>query len=188
MMSLRPLFAVGALAILVACAHPSSSVDYDAGVPFPAYRTYDWQLGAGGEPGRAGGPGAFDNPIMAGRVKRAVEAELAAKGLRRDTGLAPDLLVTYYPVGTVSRAHRVHLGLGLGIGPLGVGVGAPVGNGHREALGSIVLEMQDYKTRAVVWKATAEDVLRDSDSPEEADAAVTTAVRSLLKRFPPGKS
>jgi len=172
-----------ALAGLTGCSGPEVHYDYDLKAEFAGYHSWDWLA-----PAKGGPRGGFDNAIMAGRVTRAVEAELAAKGLRRDTGLAPDLLVTYYPVGTVTRAHRVHLGLGLGIGPLGVGVGAPVGNGHREALGSIVLEMQDYKTRAVVWKATAEDVLRDSDSPEEADAAVTTAVRSLLKRFPPGKS
>jgi hypothetical protein len=73
------------------------------------------------------------------------------------------------------------------MGPLGVGVAAPVGDPHREAMAGIVLEIQDYKSRTLVWKATAEGALQGSDDPAQADADVTEAVRGMLKRFPPGK-
>jgi hypothetical protein len=48
-----------------------------------------------------------------------------------------------------------------------------------------VLEVQDAKTLAMVWKATAEGALQASDSPEEADAEVKGAVHGMLKNFPP---
>ena len=184
-MSLRPLFAVGALAVLAACSNPSARADYDAGVPFPVYRTFDWQLDAGGE-GRAGGPEAFDNPIMDGRVKRAVETELAAKGFsRRQAWADPDFLVAYHPQDEGTRSQHVRLGLGFRVGPLGIGVGAPLGDPRPQAVAAIVLEIEDFRSRAVVWKAVAPGALQEADSPEEAEAGVTEAVHTLFLRLPP---
>jgi len=173
------LLALGALA---GCSGPEVRYDYDAKADFAAFHSYDWLPAGKGGPARGGG---FDNAIMTGRITRAVAAELAAKKFRHEPGAAPDLLVSAYPLTTGSHSSRVHLGVGLGFGPLGLGVGAPVGDRHREAVGSIVLEIQDAKAKTVVWKATAENVLRDSDSPAEADAAVAEAVRGLFRRFPP---
>ena len=76
--------------------------------------------------------------------------------------------------------------MGFGLGPVGVGVGAPVGK--REAVGGLVLEIQDFRTRTLVWKATAPGALQGADDPQQADADVPAAVRAMLKRFPPGHS
>ena len=170
------------LGALTGCTGPDVRYDYDAKVDFAGYHSYDWLPAAKGAAAQGGG---FDNPIMAGRVARAVEAELAAKGFRREPGEGRDLLLTYYPVRSGSHSSRLHLGVGLGFGPFGLGVGAPVGDRHQESIGSLVLEIQDARSRTVVWKATAGSVLRDSDSPAEADAAVAEAVRGLFRRFPP---
>jgi hypothetical protein len=69
---------------------------------------------------------------------------------------------------------------------LGVGVAGPVGGPEpRRATGSIVLEIKDARTRALLWKAEAEDVLDPTESPEEADHDVAVAVKRMLDRFPP---
>ena len=168
----------------LACNGPAVQYDYDARMNYSAYKTFDWTA----EPARAPAPdGGFDNPIMNERVHRAVETELAAKGFRRDVTADPDFLVTYYPRHEPGRSQQVHLGVGFGMGPLGIGVAGPVGDPHREAMAGIVLEIQDYKTRTLVWKATAQGALQGSDDPAQADADVTEAVRTMLKRFPPGK-
>ena len=83
------------------------------------------------------------------------------------------------------RPKQVRLGLGMGLGPLGIGVNAPVGDRRGESYGSLVLEVQDFRSKAVVWKATAERALEGSDSAEEAEAAAKAAVDGMLKRFPP---
>jgi hypothetical protein len=178
----RTLMAAGVLAGLVACSGPEVRYDYDAKAGFASYQTYDWQAAPRRAAAKAGG---FDNAIMNNRVKRAVGAALAAKGFRLETSANPDFLVSYYPVRNSDRSHQAHLGLGFGLGPMGVGVGAPVGDRHAEEVGSMVLEIQDFRTRTVVWKATAVKVLESSDSPEEADAAVQGAVTGMLKKFPP---
>jgi len=69
-----------------------------------------------------------------------------------------------------------------------VGVAAPVESGPRGMLGSIVLEIQDFKTRQLIWKAEAVDALDDSERPEDADQDVAAAVRKMLRRFPPDLS
>lgn len=174
----------GTLAGLAGCSGPSVQYDYDASANYSGYKSFDWMA----EP-PAGAPqaGGFDNPIMNDRVRRAVDAELSAKGFRLEPSADPDFLVRYYPRREPSRSSQVHLGVGFGMGPLGLGVAGPVGDPHREAMGAIVLEIQDYRSRKLVWKATAPGALRGSDTPQEADQDVTEAVRGMLKRFPPGK-
>jgi Domain of unknown function (DUF4136) len=181
---LTAFLATATVAGLVGCNGPSVQYDYDARTNYSGYRTFDWTA----EPAPAPVPGGgFDNPIMNDRVRRAVETELAAKGFHRDVTTDPDFLITYYPRREPGRSQQVHLGVGFGMGPLGIGVGGPVGDPHREAMAGIVLEIQDYKSRTLVWKATAEGALQGSDDPAQADADVTEAVRGMLKRFPPGK-
>jgi hypothetical protein len=164
------------------CSGPAVRYDYDAKVNFAAYRNYGWRPAPGPVPGMAG---PFDNAIMRGRVTRAVEAELAAKGFNAAGGAVPDFLVTYYPIHVATRTAAPHVGMGFGLGPVGLGVAAPVGAAHRDVTGSIVLEIHDFKSGSVVWKATADGVLQTGDSPEEADRAVAGAVKNMLKRFPP---
>jgi hypothetical protein len=175
------LFLVAALAGTMACSGPEVHYDYDVKVPLTGYHNWDWLAAPRNAPG-----GVFDNAIMSERVHRAIEAELGAKGFARDTSGDPDFLVVYYPARVGVHAHQAHLGLGLGMGPLGVGVAAPVGERHVETVGSIVVEVQDYRTRKLVWRAVAESVLNSADSPEEADQSVTEAVRAIFKKFPPG--
>lgn len=175
---IRTLLAAGALVLLAGCSSPVVHYDYDSHAAFASFHRFAWQV----FPGE--GTGVFDNPIVNARVKRAVEVELNAKGFTRADAGHPDFLVTYYPVGEGSRSRQMHLGLGMGLGPLGFDLGAPVG-GRPEAMGGIVLEVQDSRTRTMVWKATADGALQASDSPEEAEAEVKDAIHGMLKNFPP---
>lgn len=180
--TLRVMLALGALGGLVACSGPEVRYDYDVKANYSAYQSYDWQAAPAATRGKDGG---FDNTIVNARVRRAVEEALAAKGMRKETSADPDFLVTYYPLRDPVAKHHARLGLGLGIGPIGVGVSAPVGDRQAPAEGSIVLEIKDFRSGILVWKATAPGALQGSDSPEEADKDVADAVQAMLKRFPP---
>lgn len=169
------------LALGVGCAGPSVKYDYDLKTNYTNYKTWDWYAARPGDKGEGG------NAIMDARVRRAVEAELAARGFRRDPPGEPDLLVTYY-ASYRARQGRGHVGLGFGFGPRGLGLGVGVATSvHRPAAkaGSITLEIQDAKPGQLIWKATAEDALEDTGSPEDADADVARAVRKMLAKFPP---
>ena len=179
-----PLLTSVALAVAMGCASPSVHYDYDAKTAFSQYQTYAWQVAPPG--GAQGRTAAFDNAIEIGRVKRAVETEMGVKGFRlvTDTG-EPDFLLSYHPMGEAGRSHQVRLGLGFGMGPMGVGFAAPLGAPDREPVAAIVLEVEDYRSRTVVWNATAQGALQGGDDPAEADADVKDAVHAMLKSFPP---
>lgn len=182
MNAFHTLFIAAALVLAAGCSSPSVHYDYDAHARFSAFHSFAWLV----EPGQVpAGTGSFDNPIVEARVRRAVEGELGAKGFTRAGEGAPDFLVLYYPVGEGARSRQVHLGLGIGLGPIGLGFGAPVGSASPEAMGGIVVEVQDALSRNTVWKATAEGALQSSETPEEAETEVKAAVHAMLKRFPP---
>jgi len=178
----RFLIAAGSLALSLACAGPAVHFDYDAQAAFSGYQSYAWQVTPREGPGRAAG---FENAIVDARVRRAVDAEMAAKGFRQLDAANPDFRVAYYPLREPSRSHQVHLGVGFGLGPLGLGIAGPIGDPVREAVAAIVLEVQDGRSGTVVWKASADGALLGSDSPEEADLDVKEAVHAMLRRFPP---
>ena len=56
---------------------------------------------------------------------------------------------------------------------------------HRRQVGSIVLEIQDFKTHQLIWKAEAQDVLDDAATPEDSQQDVSVAVTRMLGQFPP---
>ncbi len=181
---MRTLYAsLAVLALATGCAGPKVHYDYDARATYAGYRAWDWYAAP------KGGGGA--NPIADARVRRAVEAELTAKGFRREPAADPDFLVIYQAAyGPRRKGARGHVSVGLGMVPvrglgLGVGVAAPVSGGHRGKIGSIILEIKDFKSQQVIWRAEAEEVLDDSLTPEESDQDVAKAVTAMLAKFPP---
>jgi len=175
-------FAALALTLGLGCSGPEVHYDYDSKVSYSSFHSYDWYATPAAAKTWAGAAG---NPIMDARVRRAVEAELAAKHFHKEAGADPDFLVTYYPV--YHRRPGAHTFVGLGFaGPgLGVGVAGPVSSGPRGQVGSIVLEIKDFKSHQMIWKAQAEDVLDDTGTPEDSDQDVAAAVKKMLMRFPP---
>jgi hypothetical protein len=171
-----------ALALALGCAGPEVRYDYDVKASFAGVHTYDWYA-APAHPG-------VKNAFMDARVRRQVEAELAAKHIQKEVSADPDVLVTYYPVYRVVGGSRGSVGFGLGFGGfrgpgVGVGVAAPLESGPRGMVGSIVLEIQDFKTHQLIWKAEAVNALDDTETPEEADHDVAVAVKKMLRQFPP---
>ena len=168
----RFLLGMGAAAVLTGCAGPSLRYDFDGQKDFSQYKTYDWDA-----------PRTPPvNPFMDARVRGAVERELSAKAFRKEAGGAPDFLVL---ASTVYHAERGHGAFNVGVGMGFLGVGTTVGSNHRSMVASIVLEVEDFRTRQLVWKCTKDDVLDDQESPADADADVAKAVAQMLGKFPP---
>lgn len=178
------LLALGLL--LIACVPVNVRYDYDSRANYTAFKTFDWyaasRLGKGKE-------SQVDNPIMDRRVAAAVEQELTTRGFRRETTADPDFLVTYYPIYQEKRYQTAqHLGWGSwGFRPFGIGISTTTTQERVYREGTLVLEIVDFKTNQLVWKAAAEGALTDLRSPEEADQVVNRAVHQMLERFPPTK-
>lgn len=184
-MRLSP-FAPALLLALTACAPYTIRHDFDATAPLATYRTYDWYKP---KPERAGEAaprlGAFNDA----RVRAAVDRELGARNLRRETIGDPDVLLDYYPV-YQNRHYSTHTRVGFGTGGRGWGMRTSIGSSRRHTTkeGSIVLQMVDFKTNKLVWEGVAEGALTDlAGNPQEAEEVIGKAVKDLLEEFPPKK-
>lgn len=172
--------------LLTACATFNVRYDYDSRADYSTFRTFDWYASSrmGKDKDRK-----VDNPIMDRRVAGAVEQELANRGFKRETVADPDFLVTYYPVYREKRYQTAqHLGWGSwGFRPFGIGISTVTSQERVYREGTIVLEIVDFKTNQLVWKAAAEGALTELRTPEDADEVVNRAVKQMLERFPPKK-
>lgn len=174
---------LGAMA-LVGCSGYSVKYDYDSRAAFASYKRFDWYAASKVEKEKARG---VSDPIMDRRVKYAVEKELAAKGFHREEKGDPDLLVTYYPIYNERKVHT-STSMGWGYRPYwGMGVGTTMSQTQTYREGTIVIEMVDFKTNQLIWRAAAEGALTDINSPEDADEVVNRAVRQMMEKFPPNK-
>jgi hypothetical protein len=176
---------VPVLALLAGCAGFHVKYDSDPHAPFATYKTFAWNPSA---PKASGGAGGLDNPIMERRVRRIVEAELAARGYQRSEG-KPDFLLSCYPAyrdRVVETYTAVAPAWGWGR-PWGYGAGPGLvqAEAYREA--SIVLEVADARSGQMVWQAVAEGALDGIRDPQDAEEQVGLAVKKMVARFPPPK-
>ncbi len=179
-------FAPVLLLALAACAPYTIRHDFDPAAPLASYRTYDWYKPKHEKVGDAAPRmGAFNEA----RVRAAVDRELAAKQVKRETAGDPDVLLDYYPV-YQNRHYTTHTRVGFGTGGYGWGVRSSIGSSRRHTYkeGTIVLQMVDFKTNKLVWEGVAEGALTGlAGNPQDAEAAIGKAVRDLLEEFPPKK-
>lgn len=171
---------------LTACSNFNVRYDYDSRANYATFKTFDWYASSRMAKDK---DRQVNNPIMDRRVAAAVEQELMARGFRRETTTDPDFLVTYYPVYQEKRYMTAqHFGWGTwGFRPFGIGISTTTSQEHIYKEGTLVLEIVDFKTNQLVWKAAAEGALTELRNPEDADQVVTRAVRQMLEQFPPKK-
>lgn len=159
------------LALLVLTASGCSSVyvhtDYDRAADFRGYRSYAWAPTRGDD---GGTPGRFD--LLDKRIRRAVDAELQAKGFAsRARPANADLLVVY----------RFHTRDRVRVYP---GYGSPWRrNAYRYKEGALVIQIVDVASESVVWEGVGEGMhdYHSGDSQEK----VADAVAKILAKFPP---
>ena len=165
--------------LLAACSGISTSTDYDPAANFGSYGTYSW----------AETEGTSADDLTDARVRSAVDATLAAKGLSK-VNSGGDLAVAYQ-VTTADRKtyNTVSTGWGggyrYGWGGAGIGTSTTYEQSYTE--GTIILAMFDQGTRNLVWKGTASGTVDPGRSPEERTETIQAAVDKMLKDFPPGR-
>jgi hypothetical protein len=142
--------------------------DYDRSANFSSYRTYQW----------------IDQTVQSGDqlldkdIKRAVDAQLAGKGLRRvDTG--GDLLIGYH--GAVSQEKRYDR-LGWGPGPWGT---TSVTTSTIQ-IGTLVVEFFDASAKQLIWRGSVSKTLSIKNDPDKNYRNLEKAMAKLFRKYPPG--
>jgi hypothetical protein len=174
--------------VLAACAEIQVNSDYDTQREFTALKTYTWM-----EPKQklVLDP-LVDNDLMNNRVRRAVEAQLAADGYQKAQGdQSIDFLITYHVSAetayTVSSFHN-HFGYypctfgcrrhGFGHGLLGTN--NTVVKSYKR--GTFMLDVIDPASTELIWRGSAGKRL-STGTPQERDTAITEIVAAILVKF-----
>jgi hypothetical protein len=183
---MKPVFAparrfivAAALAALVAACTPSATVhtDYQPGTNFSAYKTFTM-----------GEDKSDANPLAEQRVRHAIAAQLAAKGISQAQS-GGDLAVHVHIRLRVDTKVDVWNtgGWGYGYGRWGgAGYG---GNTYVDVRnvpkGTLVVDLVDRAKGEAVWRGVAQGTVDPDASPQQSEERINAAMEKLFKDFPP---
>ena len=149
--------------------------DYDRSANFNAYKTYQWvdynRVDVGDQ-------------LLDRDIKRAVDEQLAGKGLRRvESG--GDLLVGYQA--SISQEKEFDsLGSGWGGGPWWGNWGDTRVTSSTIDIGKLVIGLFDPATKQLVWRGSAAKTLDIKKDPDKNYRNLEKAMAKLFKNYPPG--
>jgi hypothetical protein len=167
---------LGVLSLAAGCSSVSVTHDYDTSFDFSTFRSYGWLAAPAPPPANE----VVDELIL-GRIRRAVEAELAAKGYT-PAAEAPDFMVAVH----CSVKSQVHVSSQPDVGgPYGGYWGATRVYVSTTEEGTIVVDLLDARSHRQVWRGVATGTVERSATPEARDARIAEAVKALLDAFPP---
>jgi hypothetical protein len=144
------------------------SVDFDRSADFKKFKTFAWTTGT-----------PVRDDLNHKRIIRAVEEQLTIKGMAKAAS-DPDVLVAYHA--SVDRDLQI---TGIGSGPF-YGAGRSMSARAQEVVvGTLVVDLIDASTRAIVWRGTTASDLNPAASAERRDKNMTKAAAKLFKNYPP---
>lgn len=188
-MNTRRLLILGCAALLAAgCTTFRVQTDYDRQASITPWRTFAWMQQ---EPVAAPDAAtAFGNPINQRRVRDALEAEFAAKGVQRVEEAATADGVVRWAIGTRDRPYgadsRWSFGLGMGWGwHRGYGGLMYDTDPYFVTEARLSVDLFDAKTQEPVWHGA---VSLDSRklAGDAAAEQIRQAVHKLMEYYPPG--
>ena len=143
--------------------------DYDRGANFAAYKTYQWvEIKSGIVP----------DQLMDQNIKRAIDEQLALKGLTRVEKDA-DLYIGYQAAVTEEKSLTVW-----GTGPRWVG-GMAQAQTSTIPVGKLVIDMYDPARKQLVWRGGATKTLDTKRDPDKNYRNLQKAMAKLFKYYPP---
>jgi hypothetical protein len=150
--------------------------DYDRSANFSTYKSYQWvdykEVAVGDQ-------------LLDQDIKRAVDSQLAGKGLRRvESG--GDLLVAYQAA--ISQEKQFD-----SLGWAGPPAWGPFGNWGNSRVtsstievGKLAIGLFDPVTRQLVWRGSASKTLDIKKDPDKNYRSLEKAMAKLFRNYPPG--
>jgi hypothetical protein len=175
---------IAALVCLAAAAVFAQDVqfDYDRSTDFSAYKTYHWVDYT---------PVPVGDQLLDQNIKRAVDAQLAGKGLRRVDGNG-DLVIGYQAGISQEKQFDGWGGGGWGAGGWGAGPG-PWGNWGNARItsstidvGKLVIGVFDPAAKKLIWRGSAAKTLDIKKDPDKNYRELEKAMTKLFRNYPTG--
>jgi hypothetical protein len=143
--------------------------DFDRSADFSKFKTYAWA-----------GPGLKDN-LNHDRIVRAIDAQLAAKGLVQvDSGANPDVIIVY----RASLAKDLHIN-GFSSGFYRFGWRSGSATATEATTGTLAVEIRDAKSGNVVWFGIASKEVDTEASPDKRDKNIAKTAEKIFRNYPP---
>ncbi len=179
------LFCVLLMALALGCA---SSIDvkhdYDKSQDFAALKTYDWFPEPAIIPGNARTAMARSG-LLAKRIKDAVDSELSAKGLMKDSR-NPSFLILKH-IGLDDKINVTDYGYSYGA--YGRYYGGAWGGRNIDVYeyteGTLILDFIDTKTKQLIWRGCAIGTVDPNKTREEREKRLNKAIAKIMAKFPP---
>lgn len=164
------------LLVFTSCTTVRVVTDYDREVNFNKYKSFAFY--------KPGVDKAEISDLDKKRILRAINSELAAKGLNKSD--SPDLLVSLF---TKERervdVYNNNFGWGWGWNPWWYG--GYYGNSvSRSTEGSLYIDLIDAKTNELVWQGIGTARLITSGNIDKKEERIREIVREILMKYPPG--
>ena len=176
----KRLVFLSAFLFMVASAYGQDvHYNYDRGTNFGAYKTYQWVDIPGG---------VVTDQLIDQDIKRAVDGQLAEKGLTRVEKNA-DLYVGYQAVITEEKGVNL-TGMGGGPGwggwgPWGGWPGTVQGQTSTIPVGTLTVQLYDPARKQLIWRGDASKSIDLKKDPDKNYKTLQKAMAKLFKNYPP---
>ena len=161
---------------VVVCAYGQDvHYNYDRGANFGAYKTYQWvEL-----------PGAVSDQLIDRDIKRAVNEQMAQKGLTKVDKDA-DLYVGYHALVNLEKGVNLSAWGTRGQGGWGgFDNGTVTGQTSTIPAGMLFVDLYDAGERQLIWRGDANKTLDLKKDPADNYKNLQKAVAKLFKNYPP---
>jgi len=172
----RKVFASVGMVLLFAAASSAQQVktDYDRSASFGQYRTYSWEKVQ------------TQNQLWAPRIQEAVNESLAARGLTPVASGGDIAIVAIETTQTQQTLNTFYDGFGGGWRWRGFGgFGDTTTTVENYEVGTLVVDLFDAHTKALLWRGSSSDTL--SDKSDKNIKNLDKGVQKMFDHFPPGE-
>jgi len=183
---MRSIARLSFLPVLIVCMTSLYAQDvhynYHRSANFGAYKTYQWADLPG--PG-----GTVPDQLIGQSIKRAVDEQLAQKGLTRvDNGA--DLHVGYHAI--IREEKAINLSAfgdggpwGWGGGWGGFNSGTVTGQTSTIPVGTLLIDLYDPARKQLVWRGDGSKTIDLKKDPDKNYRALQRSMAKLFKNYPP---
>jgi len=173
-MKLSRLLLLAAAVSSLGCSTLQVGSDYDRGTDFSIYKTFDFKEGSKPR-----------DPVARRSVEYAIQTALEGRGLKGvDSGGSLDIFV-HFVLDTEIRYETYGYGTygwyGWGWG------GATVTTARAIPVGTLLIDLVDSKSKALVWRGLVKDEISTTLYPEEREKKAIGIAKQLFENFPPAK-
>jgi hypothetical protein len=169
--------------LLLACSSVRVSQDFDPAMNIEGLKTYAWKF----ETQEPTGDFRVDNPLLDGRIREAVDRNMAALGFQKLSDGTPDFLIVYqYVIQRKIASDRVQTGVGFGFGTWGSagGIGVSTGSSVSEFdEGLMAIDFLEATSGTLLWRGSGSRRVNQHDDPAKTTQKINEMVDKIMAQL-----